>query len=641
MGNFYEDNEDLRFYVERGIDWAPLVDATEYGFRTEDGFKTTEEAVGFYREILELIGGFVADEVAPHEAEIDREGVRFENGDAVFPPRLASIFEQIKGLELHGMCLPRELGGQNCPIILFSLEGELFARADVSVMAHHGFHAGIAMASLVYSFEEGTTRFDPASGKILETRFATEIEELRQGLAWGSMDITEPNAGSDMAALRAVGELDEDGTWRVTGQKIFITSGHAKYHYVIARTEKAGAESDPFAGLAGLSMFLVKAYDDTPDGTKTWHATVDRVEEKLGHHGSATVAISFDRTPAQLIGKRGEGFKYMLTLMNNARIGVGFECIGLCESALRKARAYAAERPSMGKTIDRHEMIADYFDEMETDVRALRALAVTSAVHQELGQKLELMLKAGVVPEAELESVQRKSRRHRRLARRYTPLLKYLAAEKAVEIARRCLQIHGGVGYTTEYGAEKLLRDALVMPIYEGTSQIQSLMAMKDTLTGIMKTPTRFATRLAQAKWREVSARDPDERRLAKVQALSLSAQQHLIARTVQDKVRSVKELPITEWPEMLKKNWDPKRDFAFAMLHAERLTQLLADEAVLEILYEQSKAHPNRRVWFEAYAERAESRARWLHDQILHTGQRLLDRLAEQRAADETRAAS
>src|SRR5262249_32557123 len=160
--------------------------------------------------------------------------------------------------------------------------------------------------------------------------------EIASGAAWGCMDITEPDAGSDMAALRTVAEQAPDGSWTVSGRKIFITSGHGKYHVVVAKTGDGG--------LGELSIFLVKAYDDLPDGTRVRPVAVERIEEKLGHHGSVTAALTFDRAPAQLLGKRGEGFKYMLTLMNNARLAIGFESLGLCEAAHRMAAAYAEER---------------------------------------------------------------------------------------------------------------------------------------------------------------------------------------------------------------------------------------------------------------------------------------------------------
>jgi hypothetical protein len=316
----------------------------------------------------------------------------------------------------------------------------------------------------------------------------------------------------------------------------------------------------------------------------------------------------------------------MLILMNNARLGVGFESIGLCENALRMARAYAEERRSMGKAIVRHEMIADYLDEMQTDIQGLRALAVTAAYHEEMSQKIGILQRfAEIATPAEAARLQNELPEHRARARRATPLLKYLAAEKAVEMARRCVQIHGGVGYTKDYGAEKLLRDAMVLPIYEGTSQIQSLMAMKDALTGLIKKPHAFLTRVAQARWRAVSARDPLERRVARIQSLSLGAQQHLATRTAAGKLRALSDVPVAEWKRTLTGSWDPKRDFALAMLHAERLTRLMADEQIVEILLDQAKKHAHRREVLERYLDRAELRDRALYEEITTTGDRIL----------------
>jgi hypothetical protein len=295
------------------------------------------------------------------------------------------------------------------------------------------------------------------------------------------------------------------------------------------------------------------------------------------------------------------------------------------------ARAYAEERRTMGKPIARHEMIADYLDEMEIDVLALRALAVTAAVHEELGQKQDVMEKHGGLDEAARAELAKKVRRHKREARRLTPLLKYAATEKAVEIARRNMQIHGGVGYTREFGAEKLMRDALVMPVYEGTSQIQALMAMKDTLTGIMKRPRAFAKKIAETRFTQMASRDPLERRIAKLKGVSLSAQQFLLARTAKDKLKSLADAPVSTWARAMTKEWDPKRDFALAMLHAERLIRILADEAMAEILFEQSKKFPERRELCERWLERAEIRSRMLHEEITTTGDRLLAKLSKE----------
>jgi 3-(methylthio)propanoyl-CoA dehydrogenase len=633
MASFLDDNADLLYYLGEGIDWGALAALGEGGFRHADGFKNAADALGFYREVAALVGVFAAEEVAPYAAEIDRAGVVFGDGEVHFPPRLTAIFEKIGALGLHGLALPRELGGMNAPILLYYVCAELLGRADASVMVHNGFHGAIALAMLVLSSSEGTTTLDPSTGRVVKTRFSEEIAEIAAGRAWGSMDITEPDAGSDMAALRAAATCDAAGAWTITGQKIFITSGHGKYHFVIARTGPLDA------GLDGLSMFLVRAFQDLPDGRRVRAVTIDRIEDKLGQHASATAALRFDRAPAQLVGQPGDGFRQMLELINHARIGVGFEAIALCEAALRLARAYAAERRSMGRAIDRHELIADYLDEMEIDVVGLRALAMHAAFEDEIGHKKALY--GRFLPGGDVAQLAREVEVHRAAARRATPLLKYLAAEKAVELSRRCLQIHGGIGYMREVGAEKLLRDALVMPIYEGTSQIQALMATKDTMAAIMRAPQDLLRRHAQARWRALSSRDALERQVARLQQLSLSAQQHIATRTMTDKVRATKGAPLASWPAAMLKQWNPRRDFTFALLHAERLTRLLADEEIAVILASQAHRHPARRSLLERHLERALPRARFLHDEITHTGQGLLARLAARERGEGAGAAS
>lgn len=621
MANFYDDNEDLRFYVERSLDWVPLVDVTEYHHKAADAFQDVKEAVDFYKNVLEMVGGFAAEEVAPHAAEIDREHPMLDNGKVVFPPRLEAIFEQVKGLELHGMSLPREFGGMNCPYLLVLLCTELFARADVSVAAHIGFHGGMALAAMAFSILEGSTGYDPEQGRITHARFDEMLRDVAKGDAWGSMDITESGAGSDMAALATRGTQDENGNWFITGNKIFITSGHAKWHFVMARTEDPKGD-DAFAGLQGLSMFLVKAFEDNAAGERTQYAWFDKLEDKLGHHGSATVAVRYDRTPAQLIGKRGDGFRQMLILMNNARLGVGFECLGLCEASYRKARDYAAERPSMGKNIDRHEMIADYLDEMRTDVQALRALCMTGAAHEEVAQRLRILLK--IMPpkdEEERRAEEKKMRFHMNRSRSLTPLVKYFGAEKAVELARRGIQIHGGYGYITEYGAEKLLRDAMVLPIYEGTSQIQSLMAMKDNLLGIVKNPRAFLSDTVNAWVKSLVASDGLTRRVARLQRRKNAVLRYLLVKLAVKKLGG--------GFSALTGEWDPKKDFALAMLHAERLIRVLTDVAVCEILLAQSERFPERRELLERFLHRAEPRCRAMHYEITHTGGRILAELA------------
>ncbi|MFO0751308.1 MAG: acyl-CoA dehydrogenase family protein [Myxococcota bacterium] len=637
MSNFFTDNEDLRFYVEHAIPWADIHAASQRG----PSATPLAESVATWRDLLEAIGDFVGNEVAPQVPAIDRDGVRLVDGEVVHPPRLERVCRQMNELGLHKLSVPAELGGLDAPFIVYLMACEMFSRADPAVMTHFGFHGGIAMALLSFSIREGSTRFDPTTGLITETRFRSAIDEIIEGRAWGSMDITEPDCGSDMAAMRTRAVKGPDGIWRVSGQKIFITSGHGKYHVVIAKSGRdpslpTSKKSDEMSGLDELGLFLVPAWQDGDNGVRHRTAKLLRAEEKLGHHASATMVVGFEDSPGEIIGKAGEGFGHMLHMMNSARIGVGCEAVGVLEATTRLAHAYAAERRSMGKTIDRHEMIADYLDEMKTDVIGLRALAMRCATHEELAQKIELRRAMNLgstgadVPTSMSET--RELRRHRARARELTPLLKYLAAEQAVLHARRGLQIHGGVGYTTDYGAEKLYRDAAVLPIYEGTSQIQSLMAMKDQLGAALKSPSDFMRKEADARWRSMSARDALERQAMRLRVSGLSAIRQRVVKTAAHTLRALRGRPVASWPGAFTSGWDPKRDFSWALLHAERLTRILADGAVADVLLDQARAFPersDRRDALAAHLERAEPRARHLLEEITTTGGRLLAQLA------------
>lgn len=630
MANFYNDNKDLQFYVDKGIDWQKLYDVVE--LEKDATFADVDEAVEFYRDMLGLLGEFAAEEVAPRAAAFDRFHQHIEDGEVVEAPELYEIYQKAIEIEMHRLPLPREFGGMNAPLVVNYLNHEMLARGDVSVMTHFGFHSGIAMALLVYSVHEGSAVLDAEKGVLTDTPYKEAIEQMATGAAWGAMDITEAGAGSDMAAIRTQAVQDKKGNWSVTGEKIFITSGHGKYHIVIARTEDAAKKP----GLEGLSLFLVETYKDGPDASRIRkETTLGRVDEKIGHHGSATCVINFDKSPARLLGKRGEGFKLMLMLMNNARIGVSFESIGLCESALRMTKAYAAERVSMEKTIDQHEMIADMLDEMQTDIQGIRAMAVACAFNEEIAQRSKIKKLMYAEDSEERKALEKEIKTRTGQSRLYTPLLKYLAAEKAVEMGRRAIQIHGGAGYTTECGAEKLLRDALVLPIYEGTSQIQSLMATKDNLLWIMKNAKEFAARYARAVSDSMTERDPRKKSLALLHRRVYAAQRNLMTRIVGKKAKLAWNGTFNDWKNNMK-DWDPKRDFAPALLHAEKLTRMLADVAICDILFEQGSKHAERMELFDRYLERALPRSRGLYHQITTTGDRILGKLRAAGSADK-----
>lgn len=620
--NFYLDNGDLRFHIERAFDWSEIVHYTEMEFQDPDGFKNTDEACEFYRDVLTSVGEYIAKEIAPLARVFDQRGVDFVDGKVVFCPELQKIFTQLGEMGLYGLTMPRLHGGLNAPLTVYMALVEMMARADVSMMTHFGFHGGMATAMLAYSATEGSIETDGKT--LLKTRFDAEIAEIIAGRGFGAMVLTEPDAGSDLGALRARGVL-RDGKWTVTGEKSFITSGHAPYHFVIAKTEP---EREGKMGLDALSLFFVRQ-TVIRDGAPQQNFVVTRIEEKLGHHASPTCSIVYEESEAELIGERGKGFELMLLLMNGARVGVGFEGVGLAEAANRLAVDYAAQRKAMGKTIDQHELIADYLDEMDADVRGLRAMAFDAVYYVELYNKLELLLKFHPPSDdAERERMSRRIQQLKWRARRLTPLLKYLSAEKAVEIARRSLQIHGGVGYTKEYLPEKLLRDALVLPIYEGTSQIQALMATKDHLLWVIRDPRKFLRRKASAQWRSLMAADPLEKRVAGLENIAYSALQHILTRIARDKFQWVTSKPITSWAKAFLNDWDPKRDFAYGLLHAERLARLLSDVAIAQILFRHAQRFADRRELCERFVERAAPRARYLYDEIQHNGDRLLQRL-------------
>ncbi len=622
--NFYLDNEDLRFQLEKAFDWSEIVALHERDFTDPDGFKTAEEAVEFYRDVLENVGKFVATEVAPVVRKLDDNHPKLEDGEVVVPPEATKIFDGFRDMGLYALNLPRELGGINAPMTTYFVISEILGRADTALVGHFGFHGGIAMSLLAYSLKEGSVEHEGA--KITSTRWDQAIAEIAAGEQCGCMVLTEPDAGSDLGNIRTKAELDDDGTWHLTGQKIFITSGHGQHQLVLAKTEDSGE------GLKDLSLFLVPRKIER-DGKTVNNVEIDRLEDKLGIHASITASLSYDNSEAELIGKRGQGFELMLMLMNNARLGVGFECIGLIEGAYRQAREFAAERVSMGQTLDKHEMIADYFDKMEVELAGLRALGFRAAYLVDLYNQLEVKLQLDPPADAdEKKALEKRIKKLKWQARELTPLIKFQASEKAIELSSLALQIHGGVGYTTDFLIEKSVRDAYVMTIYEGTSEIQALMALKDQLQKALKDLPEFLRSLAQAKLQSLSARDPLQRKLAGLQVKSLGAMQHILAGIAKNKWSYVADKKFTEWPSAFLKDWDAKRDFGFGLLHAKRLTRILSELAIARTLVDQAERFPERRELAERFLDRAAPIVNWMHDEIHHSGEHVLAKLAAER---------
>lgn len=601
--NYYSDNDDLRWHLNNSIDWEGLVKLYERDYTLEGGPDSLAEAKEFYIEILDQIGAFVANEIAPRATALDAKGNKLVDGEVVPPSEMEEIFSQLGEMGMFGLTLPREFGGLNVPFALYFALCEVFSRADCGTMTHFGFFGGIGMSLLVYSAKEGS--LEMKDGVVTSCRFQSEIEECAAGENWGAMVLTEPDAGSDLSALRARAVKQADGTYRLNGEKIFITSGHGQYQIVIARTDDPQNE----VGLDGLSLFLVRRWLEV-DGERVENVKVTKVEKKLGHNSSATVSLLYEDSVAELIGKEGEGFQLMLILMNNARVAVGFEAIGVCQQAYRSAVHYASQRRSMGKFLKDHELMADILQTMDTELRGMRALAFETVNHVEYSQRLETKLKFDPPSDAgERREMQRKLKRAKRKARGLTPLLKYIAAEKAVEFARTNMQVHGGMGYISETGADRLLRDALVLPVYEGTSQIQALMAMKDHLGAVIKDPAGFLERALRLRVAAQTARGL-ERALLQAKVKLHQATETILRRILAAKLKSeigqrtfVERLGILTGDFM--RSWDAKRDFAHGLVHADRICRMLCDVKIAEALVHQAEKHPERTIYAERYLKR------------------------------------
>jgi alkylation response protein AidB-like acyl-CoA dehydrogenase len=633
--NFFLDNDDLRFQLGL-VDWDTLVDLQEQMFLDDDRFTNGADGRAFYQDILTALGEYIAKEIAPWEHELDSQHPTFKDGDVTDTPRMQTILKGLADLGAMSITLPRRLGGMNTPIMVQNVLFEMMTRADASVTGQFGFFGGIAGALQLYSSDEGSVTF--VDGRPVKSRFDDIIRRLGEGTDCGAMVLTEPQAGSDLARLSSKATPQADGSWRLTGQKIYITAGHAAHHIVIARSE----DESTHPGLKGLSLFYVPRFigtDGKPaqreDAGARENLVIGGIEHKMGQRSAVAATIHYENSVAELIGQRGEGFRLMLVLMNNARIAVAFEALGTMEAAYRTARTYAEERVSMGKPIARHEMIADYLDEMDVVIRGLRAATFEAAFHEEVATRLKMHLKTKPPANAaEREKLEKQAKTSAARSRSLTPLIKYWGGEEAVRMARMAMQIQGGIGYIMETGTEKLLRDALVLPVYEGTSQIQALMALKDNLGAAIKNPVGFAKDIAETRIKALSAHDPLDKAAARLRLASLSAMQTIMSRIAADKLGRVGKGPLSSWKSSLTKEWDPALDFSFGLLHAERLTKLLTWSLTAEVLVDQAKKvqgtvdADERRELAARFMERFEPRTKGVLAEIEATSGSLLDRL-------------
>jgi alkylation response protein AidB-like acyl-CoA dehydrogenase len=459
MANFYKDNNDIQFLF-RHIDLGKLAEICEENFKFASEFEyapgTSEEAILNYDMVLDSMGQLCGDFIAPRAEDVDREGnILNEDGSVTRAEGVKEAIEKLGKAEVMGFTLPYRFGGLNFPNIVYSMAIEILSRADAALMNIFGLQ-GIAETINAFSSEEIKQEYLPdfAAGKVT-----------------GAMVLTEPDAGSDLQSVKLRAFQDNDGNWFLHGVKRFITNGCGEILLVLSRSEP-----DRSGGL-GLSLFVCE-----PGPT----VHIRRLEDKLGIHGSPTCEIFFDNTPCRLIGERRRGLApYVASLMNGARIGIAAQSMGIAEAAFRVARDYASTRKQFGVAIEKIPVVRDMLIDMKIAIEAGRALLYETSriVDMELG--LARRLESNPPQDkAQAKLLKNNARKHKRFAAMLTPMSKYYCSEMCNRVTYNSIQVLGGSGYMRDYPCERHARDARITTIYEGTSQLQIVAAVRGVCSG-------------------------------------------------------------------------------------------------------------------------------------------------------------
>ena len=455
MANFFLDNKDLQYHLQHPL-MRKIVELKERNFSEKDSYdyapQNFEDAMDSYRRIMSLVGEVCGDVIAPNAEGVDHEGPRVVNDRVEYASGTVENMKAVKAAGLNGLTLPRRFGGLNFPLTCFVMANEMVARADT------GFEN-------IWGLQDCAETLNEFASEEQKQKYLPRVCEG----ATCAMDLTEPDAGSDLgAAMLKATWSEEKQTWLLNGVKRFITNGDGDVSLVLARTEEGTVDA------RGLSMFV---YDKRNGGMK-----VRRIESKLGIKGSPTCELVFTDAPAELVGDRRMGLiKYVMSLMNAARLGIGAQSVGLSEAAYREALKYAHERRQFGKDIIQFPAISEMLSNMRARLRGTRALLYETSRFVEIYKQY-----THISHERSLEGEERQQMKYyNRLADAYTPLVKLLASEFANMIAYDSIQIHGGSGYMKDYACERLYRDARVLNIYEGTSQLQVVAAINGVTKGV------------------------------------------------------------------------------------------------------------------------------------------------------------
>ncbi|MGD0766979.1 MAG: acyl-CoA dehydrogenase family protein [Tepidisphaeraceae bacterium] len=459
MGNYFTDNDDIQFLFGH-LDLAEIAAAQEDDFSgaADGGYAPLDaaDAIDNYRRILCIVGDIAANHIAPRAEEIDRQGnLLNENGTVTLHRSMRENLKALAQADLMGFTLPRQYGGLNCPNLIYTMANEIVSRGDASLMNLFGLQG---IADTINAFAE-----QPVKDQFLP-RFA-------RGELTGAMVLTEPDAGSDLQAVSLRAWQDEEGRWRLTGVKRFITNGCGEVLLTLARSEAGTTDG------RGLSLFLAE---------RSNRIRVRHLEEKLGIHGSPTCELVYDDAPALLIGERQRGLvPYVMSLMNGARVGIAAQSLGIAEAAFRVARRYAYARKQFGVSIEKLPAVAEMVTDMKIAIEAARALVYETARICDLENNNLRVLETRPPTDAEeLKRRKNDARVYKRLNGMLTPMSKYYASEMCVKVANEAIQVLGGSGYMKDYPVERHLRDARITTIYEGTSQLQIVAAVRGVCSG-------------------------------------------------------------------------------------------------------------------------------------------------------------
>ena len=454
MANFYTDTPQLKYHLNHPL-MKRIVELRERNYQDKDKYDYApmdfEDAMDSYDRVLEIVGEICGEVIEPNAEDVDKEGPQVINGRVKYAKGTQENLDAARNAGLMGMAIPRRYGGLNFPVVPYIMAADIVSRADAGFQNLWGLQD---CAETLYQFadEDQKDRFLP---------------EVTKG-ATMSMDLTEPDAGSDLQAvmLKATYNEEED-TWYLNGVKRFITNGDSDIHLVLARSEEDSTDG------RGLSMFV---YDKQNGGVN-----VRRIENKMGIKGSPTCELVFNNAKAELVGSRRLGLiKYVMSLMNGARLGIMSQAVGLCEAAYREAYNYAIERRQFGKAIIEFPAVYEMIANIRAKTDASRAMLYETARFVDMYKVWEDISK-----ERKLTAEERKEMKHySRLADAFTPLGKGMTTEYANETTYDAIQVHGGSGFMKDYKCERLYRDARITNIYEGTTQLQVVAAIRHVTTG-------------------------------------------------------------------------------------------------------------------------------------------------------------